>query len=75
MNWQPIETAPKDGRTILLAGGFLSDGRPSVRTGYWHDGKRLKAWFDTALGRCAMKPTHWMPLPDPPITTAEEAEL
>lgn len=80
MNWQPIETAPKDGRTILLCGGFTSgfasgfNDTPAVRTGYWYNGKRVQAWYDTVLGRCPLQPTHWMPLPDPPTTTAEEGK-
>lgn len=71
--WQPIETAPKEptnilgeGPRILLCGGFLNgDGTPAVRTGHWK-AARTNFWCDTALGRCADAPTHWMPLPEPP---------
>ena len=51
--WQPISTAPKEplnsygeGPTILLAGGFMRDGVPSVRTGHWK-AVRTNAWCDT----------------------------
>ena len=73
--WQPIETAPREpfdkygheeGPTILLCGGFMDAGRPTVRTGHWK-GRRTNAWCDTALGRCPKMPTHWMPLPHPPV--------
>lgn len=71
--WQPIETAPREpvnvfgeGPTILLCGGFNSGpGIPSVRTGHWN-AARTNSWCDTALGRCALEPTHWQPLPKPP---------
>ena len=75
MEWQPIETAPKEprnsyspeeGPTILLYGGFTDTrGGFSVRTGHWKEA-RTKQWCDTALGRCPLMPTHWMPLPEPP---------
>lgn len=64
--WQPIETAPKDGCSVLaicgtayspLAGvtwwqdGWTHYSRPAEK---WHGG--VGKWF----------PTHWMPLPAPP---------
>lgn len=73
--WQPIETAPREpfdkygheeGPTILICGGFMDACRPAVRTGHWK-GRRTNAWCDTALGRCPKMPTHWMPLPHPPV--------
>lgn len=74
--WQPIETAPKgplnivaEGPTILLCGGFTNNRVPAVRTGHWK-AARTNAWCDTALGRCSMQPTHWMPLPKPPKESA-----
>lgn len=71
--WQPIESAPRsplnrsgEGPTILLCGGFYNEaGKPAVHTGRWK-GLRTNAWCDTALGRCSLTPTHWMPLPAPP---------
>ena len=62
--WQPIETAPKDGETLVLA--IRADAKvPFVATGD-DDG-----WFtfNGALENCGQKfePTHWMPLPPPPI--------
>lgn len=63
MEWQPIETAPKDGTRILAW-----DGR-SIHVAYWgwdNPANRL-AWLG---GHCRIdhidQPTHWMPLPEPP---------
>jgi hypothetical protein len=58
--WQPIETAPKDGRWILVT---------SVHNPYangvmqWVDGDWLD-WQDHIVRTEAI--THWMPLPPPP---------
>lgn len=75
--WQPIETAPKDGTKIL---GFaphphITANDPSFRAvimwwrkAYAKGGKRESEWpwrsveNDSAAGH----PTHWMPLPPAP---------
>lgn len=57
--WQPIETAPKNGRPVLVAWANKPTWAPVtayVGDGQWHD-------EDEAIYR---DPTHWMPLPDPP---------
>lgn len=61
MVWQPIETAPKDGKRILL-----SDPYSGVGDGYYCN---LRWWFyecgdDWYSEEC--NPTHWMPLPAAP---------
>jgi hypothetical protein len=58
--WQPIETAPKDGRFLV----FLSDGAVEVA-------KRIPNSKTMVIGGAfsfdrSEKPTHWMPLPEPP---------
>lgn len=55
MEWQPIETAPKDGTHVL--GWCRHWGRDVHEVYYWTG---LNRWQTT------MQPTHWMPLPDPP---------
>jgi hypothetical protein len=54
--WQPIETAPTDGRPLLL---WSPDIHPV--TGRWCDDQ-----WQTLTGFFAGDPTHWMPLPDTP---------
>lgn len=61
--WQPIETAPKDGRLLLV---FDRSGRGSMVA--WYD---LGSWQSHELdspwgGNYCPTPTHWMPLPEPP---------
>ena len=66
MNWQPIETAPKDGGTMILWEPSLND---KVTTGYWY--KNILSWRDGDWwiegGQITGQPTHWMPFPEPPI--------
>ena len=60
--WQPIETAPKDGREILVY-------EPMYCTiGQWVDSKHGGAWWIEG-GQITGHPTHWMPLPPPPEKT------
>lgn len=65
--WQPIETAPKDGTRILaiVAGRHPDTGEPFIPDVVEWDGGRWFSenwWDDNAL----YSPTHWMPLPNPP---------
>lgn len=73
MDWQPIETAPKDGTAILtVVAGF----EPSVSQ--WVDRKVKARWcidpetfmeqahFEEYFWNTRYEPTHWMPLPAPP---------
>lgn len=78
MTWHPIETAPKDGTEVLLwwraeighdvvdfwasghwkrlgdgSAGWIGESFHASEPGYW-----------TRL--ICERPTHWMPLPDPP---------
>jgi hypothetical protein len=61
--WHPIESAPKDGREILLHVGQCVCGR-------WESDQW---WFDTDWPGMT-KPTHWMPLPADPVTPANRVD-
>lgn len=65
MEWQPISTAPKDGRRVLV---WIADKN---YTGHAF----AKLWFYSTDGRLGggaegfnggWNITHWMPLPPPP---------
>jgi len=57
--WQPIETAPKDGSRFLFFNGEW------MACGHYHLGQYFAA--DSGNGRRLLDPTHWMPLPPAPI--------
>lgn len=62
MDWQPIESAPDSiGDVILWNGkrvffGWISDDG-------WHDGTNVDHRDEPE----EPQPTHWMPLPKPPV--------
>lgn len=61
--WQPIETAPRDGKIIILTDGFCTYAA-------WSDGDS-KTWdiaddFGEPNGIEEKYVTGWMPLPEPP---------
>lgn len=73
-DWLPIESAPKDGTKIDL---WYPHGIGREPNSYWHS---IQAWgydvpatdrhhpqeMDFMTRGC--EPTHWMPLPNPPIS-------
>ena len=66
MEWQPIETAPKDGDQVLLrvAARFHKRTAHFAAQGYWACDHWVIFNADEAVQR--VEPNHWMPLPDPP---------
>lgn len=58
MEWQPIETAPKDGTEILGAWYY---GGWSYQPMIWRNG-----WVKKFDAMSLLNPSHWMPLPPPP---------
>ena len=60
--WQPIETAPKDGRDVLIC-SLYDDSSYGIEIGYWNAVR--EEWRGD--GPYAIdEATHWMPLPNPP---------
>ncbi len=68
-DWQPIETAPKDGSDLLISdgktvsqGGWISQ----IDQGADYEGQSCApsaGWWSV---NCDTNPTHWMPMPEPP---------
>lgn len=72
--WQPIETAPRDGTAILVYGqGLLRELDGNCAVVRW-DGLEHSSikWWQIHEGKHGPydlrgpSPTHWQPLPDPP---------
>lgn len=67
-NWQPIETAPKDG-TFFLAFSrnemIVCNQPPGHPIGRWSFDSRKHRWCGGTFGTLAPL-THWHPLPEPP---------
>ena len=59
-DWQPIDTAPKDGTSVIA---FVPGFGMGTFVLFWMDGY----WREPAnMMGLKVKPTHWMPLPSPP---------
>tara|TARA_Y100000310_G_C20458102_1_gene704018 strand:- start:281 stop:538 length:258 start_codon:yes stop_codon:yes gene_type:complete len=85
MKWQPIKTAPKDGTAVLIhrniwpgtKSGFSESckGHNTYVAEWWGDPPNnlegcWMCFMDTIEDPdCPIKPTHWMPLPDPPAVS------
>lgn len=75
--WQTIETAPKDGSLCLVIngneGGYLTEphqiGTAFFGLASYEDDSFKPEWKSNAC--CdeisSYEPTHWMPLPKPPV--------
>lgn len=59
MEWQPIETAPKDGNDMLIVTHWKD-----IYVGYWDlmDERFMESEYVVIY-----EPTHWMPIPKPPV--------
>jgi len=78
--WKLIETAPRDGTWVLLAGGVCeleeNDSNPRPVVAQWttvlndrqdpNYGRWQFAWYDGGYYGTYKDPTHWMPAPAVP---------
>ena len=65
--WQPIETAPKDGSEVLV--GWLA--KPGRHKGWISRVRKWRediGWKQDVWRVYETEPTQWMPLPEPPST-------
>ena len=67
-DWQPIETAPKDATILVVCAALPNNktfaGRRDVLPVYVDD----DGHFDPNPENEFWRVTHWMPLPEPPIS-------
>jgi hypothetical protein len=63
MEWQPIETAPKEALILLYA---PSEVWPTTFVGCYSEEDGKPAWTDADGTWLEFACTHWMPLPPPP---------
>lgn len=83
--WQPIETAPKDGTEILVFVPFVTG--PAIVVVHWtDDGSSTRddfedepdgeGWTEPHDGYVGMwdDASHWMPLPKPPSSHSDTTE-
>lgn len=74
MDWQPIETAPRDGTRILLyrpLADRTNDDKIDIKRGVPRDNSCWEETIPPGMDATnytdgACKATHWMPLPEPP---------
>lgn len=67
--WYPIECAPMDWTVVILYDpkyiGFLQkEAKP--HTGYYQSNIKTARWETTGM-HIPLTPTHWQPLPKPPV--------
>lgn len=67
--WMPIESAPRDGRDVLLA----SSSGGGVVIGFWIDSQKAgwEGWMVDGEGRNDGSYSHWAPLPRHPAAALE----
>lgn len=70
LDWQPIETAPKDGTEVLLTGFYRNGDTAEITQSRW---RAVGRWFGgiptgwlIANSDVWRHVTHWQPLPAPP---------
>ena len=61
MKWLGIETAPKDGRRVLL---YCREWSAPCTGQYYGEPRGWGVFYD--VGMYKYQPTHWIPLPEPP---------
>ena len=73
--WQPIETAPKDGSWFL---GYRPDLEAQEAVDIWHWDAEAETdgapgfWINAADSNLDETPTHWRPMPTPPVASASK---
>jgi hypothetical protein len=70
--WRSIDSAPKDGTSVLLACNYDRLGKQRITLAWYERGMWAEGMYwdddadDWSVAQCEFRPTHWMPLPEPP---------
>lgn len=64
-DWEPMDTAPKDGTVILVYRKIDADTIMNL-VAWWSEKDRAWQYGKFDRLRSELSPTHWMPLPEPP---------
>ena len=67
--WRDIESAPKDGTRIILFGTMQGSSVPGEEFGNWFASSNRKNGGWWVVFAMPFKPTHWRPLPLPPLAS------
>ena len=67
MQWMPIENAPEEGQFLVY---MPDDQRQPIQVAKWHPNVKV---IGNVFAFDSHKPTHWMPLPQPPNDQAKRA--
>lgn len=70
-DWQPIETAPKDGSEFLAycVHGMCGPPQYTMEFAHWSPAPKGYSYGGRFATRSGNIPIQWMPLPDPPKET------
>lgn len=72
MNWEPIETAPRDGTAIIVQWKGHENTAEMMNMVWWDEYAKAPYKWRQMEGDLAMHEnafSHWMPLPEPPEKT------
>lgn len=69
LGWNPIDSAPKGppSKAVYLLGfcpGEFNNPKACISIIWWEESEQ--AWFSEYDYDKGVKPSHWMPLPEPP---------
>ena len=65
--WQDISSAPKDTEVLVMFHDCACQAR-------WIDHRQGGNWYTAIGSQVLIYPTHWQPLPEPPLPHAKEDE-
>jgi hypothetical protein len=68
LEWQPIETAPKDEKWVLVWERYINTKYHPAEVARYRDGK----WRNSA-NKIVDVVTHWMPIPGSPVVPLERS--